>query len=255
MKKIRLLLIGLVLLTGCATAPTDPIALKEYQEVNDPMEPFNRSMQAFNDVFEKIIWRPLDTGYRFIVPEFLRNMIASALSNLSEPLTVVNDVLQGNFSDAGHNLARFGINTTAGIVGLFDVADGWGYEYKGNSFGTTLGVWGVGEGPYLVLPIVGSADIRGVAGLAVDFVADPVYYVPPLSKTNLWEQLGIAGVEMLAEYDVEGREYIDDNRAGSVDYYSNQRHAYRQAQRKAIAEAKGKSTSEVLKPYRFDVKE
>lgn len=141
----------------------------------DPLEGFNRAMFAFNEHFDHYLMKPVAKGYRAVVPRVVRRGVANFFSNLGEPITIVNDLLQGKPRQAGSDTARFLINSTLGIFGLLDVATHMGFQKNDEDFGQTLAVWGLGSGPYLVLPILGPSNFRDGFGVAVDYY----YFYPP----------------------------------------------------------------------------
>lgn len=142
----------------------------------DPFERFNRAMFAFNDVIDRYALEPAAKGYRAITPSQFREGVGNVLHNLRAPVTFANDVLQAEPTRAGTTFARFGINSTVGIAGIFDVASTFGLEKHSEDFGQTLGVWGVPSGPYLVLPIMGPSTIRDASGSIVDVALNPINY-------------------------------------------------------------------------------
>jgi phospholipid-binding lipoprotein MlaA len=145
--------------------------------VSDPLEAFNRAMFAFNDVLYMYGLRPLKTVYR-VVPEPMRESIARFFSNLSTPIRFANSVLQIKLGDAGREAGRFVINSTLGIGGLFDPAQSvFEISKKEEDFGQTLGRWGLGGGPYLVLPVVGPTNLRDAGGRLVDTWFEPAWYL------------------------------------------------------------------------------
>ena len=143
---------------------------------NDPFEPFNRAMFSFNGQVDQYALKPVALGYRAVTPKFFRTGVSNVLSNLNAPVVFANDVLQVAPSRAGTTLARFGINSTIGVVGIFDVAKGMGLEKHSEDFGQTLGRWGVGAGPYLVLPLLGPSSVRDGVGGVVDVAFQPLNY-------------------------------------------------------------------------------
>ncbi len=184
MKRIRsrafAALLSLSTLAACATTPELPsvppkrtvaAVMKPGEEepfrVYDPWEGFNRRMYNFNAEFDRKIFVPLVEGYRTVVPEPVRNRISDFFSNLTEIVTFVNAVLQGRPDTARRAVVRFAVNTMF-TLGFYDLAGFKGIEQQREDFGQTLGVWGVGEGPYLVLPILGPSNLRDAFGLAVD---------------------------------------------------------------------------------------
>lgn len=143
--------------------------------VNDPLEPANRVSHAVNKGADRIIFRPSSQVYGAVVPQPARRSLSNAASNLGGPLSVANNFLQGNVENAGHNTARFLINTTIGLFGLFDpAASDFGLDERDTGFGDTLAIWGVGEGVYLELPLFGPSTARDTLGLAVDIATNPI---------------------------------------------------------------------------------
>ena len=154
----------LFVLGGCATAPGSP---------NDPFEGFNRSVFSFNETVDNAVLKPVATGYQKVVPQFVRTSVDNFLANLGDAWSAVNLVLQAKPVPAIEMGMRFVFNSTLGLGGLFDIAGDAGMERRNEDFGQTLGRWGVGPGPYLVLPILGPSTVRDTAALAADFQAAP----------------------------------------------------------------------------------
>lgn len=163
------------LLGGCATTGANPA---------DPAEPFNRAMFAFNQGVDKALLRPAAVGYEAVLPTPVRSGIANVFNNLGDLAIAANDLLQGKPADAVSDAARFMFNSTFGLLGIFDIASDMGLEKHEEDFGQTLGSWGVGPGPYLMLPLLGPRDLRDAAGLAVDMSADPVGHVAHVPTRN-----------------------------------------------------------------------
>lgn len=148
-----------------------------YQPQNrDPWQSFNRKIYAFNEFFDKWFMKPVAQGYRKIMPEFLDRGVTNFFDNLSEPLTIVNSLLQLKGNKALISTGRFLFNSTAGIGGFFDVATSFGFVAQREDFGQTLGYWGVGSGPYLMLPFLGPSDVRDAFGLATDYASPTPWY-------------------------------------------------------------------------------
>ncbi len=147
-------------------------------QVSDPLEPINRVVFAFNDGLYRFVFRPVVRVYKLIVPSDFRLIIGNFFSNLAMPVRFVNSLLQGKIEGAGRELLRFIINSTVGVLGLVDVASDWGIKPQKEDFGQTLGVYGIGEGPYLVLPVLGPSTLRDGIGLGVDMFLEPVNYLP-----------------------------------------------------------------------------
>ena len=161
-----------VALTACATAPAAGST-----DLADPYEGFNRKMFAFNNGLDKYALDPAATAYKTVTPEFARDRVGDFLSNLTGPVVFANDVLQGEAKRAGTTFARFGINSTIGILGLFDPATEIGLERHREDFGQTLAVWGVESGPYIVMPVLGPTTPRDLVGFGVDRAMDPLTWV------------------------------------------------------------------------------
>jgi phospholipid-binding lipoprotein MlaA len=218
----------LLALAACATPPPadDPEAVAEFKELNDPLEPTNRAIFDFNDVVYTNVLRPVALGYRDTVPEFARGRIDDFLTNLKLPVVFVNDVLQGNFSRAGEAVERLALNLSFGVGGIMDVATPMGVPRHDADFGQTLAVWGVGEGPYLVLPIIGPSNPRDGFGYLVDSFADPLDQY--LQDSNMsWVAEIRFGVTVVTVVDANV-EVLDDLKRSSMDYYGAMRSAYRQ---------------------------
>jgi len=157
-------------MTGCATT-------QQQSDVNDPFESYNRVMHAFNDKVDTYALKPIAQGYDTVMPTPVQKGVTNFFSNLNDISVVINDILQFKFMQAFDDTSRFAINSTVGVLGLMDVASDWGYKKNNEDFGQTLGAWGAGPGPYLVLPIFGPRDIRDTIGLVGDQFTDPVSYV------------------------------------------------------------------------------
>jgi phospholipid-binding lipoprotein MlaA len=167
----------LPVLAGCATPPKDPDELADFKRTNDPLEPTNRVFYAINNGLDTAILKPAAQAYKWALPDPVRDGIHNILGNLGTPVKLSNDMLEGKPRRAGDTTMRFLINTTVGVLGFFDVAKGWGYPDHDADFGMTLAKWGVDEGPYLYLPVLGPSDPRDFAGFGVDIAADPFTWV------------------------------------------------------------------------------
>jgi phospholipid-binding lipoprotein MlaA len=228
---------SLLALAACATPPPadDPEAVAEFKELNDPFEPTNRVIFDFNDTLYTHLFRPVALGYRHAVPEFARDRINDFLTNLKMPVVFVNDVLQGNLPRAGEAVERLTLNLTFGVGGIMDVATPMGVPRHDADFGQTLAVWGVGEGPYLVLPIIGPSSPRDGVGYLVDSFADPLDQY--LQNDNLtWVAETRFGVTVLTVFEANV-DVLDDIKRSSMDYYGAMRSAYRQRRTAQINEA------------------
>lgn len=181
------LMITLVaLLPGCANkTPGEPLKVVQsddedgaVQNNHDPFEPVNRVLFNVHEVIDGVLMTPIAHIYRGVMPEQGQTGVRNALTNLASPVVLLNSVLQGDFTNAERTVGRFAINSTAGIGGLFDVATSWGIPRQhSKDFGQTMGVYGVGTGPYIFIPILGPSDARDTLGLVADFFSDPFYYI------------------------------------------------------------------------------
>jgi len=172
-------LVLLAFLTGCATVPPNA-----GQDPRDPLESFNRQVFEFNEGLDKVVLKPLAQAYDKVVPVPVQECLSNGFSNLREPSNALNNLLQGKGSVAVSDVCRFAINTTVGLLGCFDVATRMGLEKSREDFGQTLAVWGVGNGPFLVLPLFGPSTIRDTAGIGVESVLDVNFWIENVSVRN-----------------------------------------------------------------------
>jgi phospholipid-binding lipoprotein MlaA len=212
-------------LAGCATPPGDPEERAEFERINDPFEPTNRAVFEVNLFVDTWLFEPLAEGYRAVVPDPGQRAIRNVLRWLREPTVFGNNLLQGDLTRAGHTAARFAINTLVGPVGLRDMARRAGYPAELGDFGQTLHVWGLPEGPYLVLPILGPSNVRDAIGLGVDSYSDPIRYAAiSHSGTITWGRFGLEGIDARAQ----NIEAFDDLKRNAVDFYAQLRSIVRQ---------------------------
>lgn len=170
------LVLSLAVLAGCATGPTaDP---------RDPLEPFNRGMYQFNDAVDRALLKPVATVYRDVLPSPVRTGVTNFFANLQDAWSVVNNALQLKGEAAGNSFMRFGVNTFLGLGGVLDIASEMQIERQTEDFGQTLGYWGMGSGPYLVLPLMGPSTVRDTAALPVDAQGNLVSGVNDVSTRN-----------------------------------------------------------------------
>lgn len=154
------------------------VAEKNIANPRDPYEGFNRSVHGFNMTIDRWFLKPVATGYKEITPVFVQSRVSNFFTNLKGINVVLNDFLQGKVEQGASDIGRFTTNSTLGVLGLFDVATDMGIESHNEDFGQTLAVWGVGEGSYLVLPIMGPTTTRDGAASVFDRAANPGTYVP-----------------------------------------------------------------------------
>ena len=221
-RKLRLVLAGgaLVLMAACTTPENTPSS----GDVFDPYEAENRKIHAFNKALDKNIVRPVALGYGAVVPDGIEDNVSHFAANLSVPGAIVNQVLQLDLPGATRNLARFSINSTLGFAGLMDIASGLGIPEDDVDFGQTLAVWGLPQGAYLELPVLGGASERDAAGKVVDYALNPLRGLAP-------QEAQIAtGAQVAARLGQRSRfaSTIDGFLYDSVDSYGAVRGAYLQ---------------------------
>ncbi len=216
-------------LGGCATRPPadDPDALAEYHQTNDPVEPLNRTMYSVHQGLDEYLLRPVAVGYRAVVPTPVRMGLRNFLGNLRTPVVLANDILQGEPRRAGDTAGRFLVNSTLGIGGLIDVArDHFDLPPHNEDYGQTFATWGIGEGPYLFVPLIGPSNARDLVGFGIGIVADPFFW---FGQGVVVEALGYSRVGATAVDTREGLiETLDDVQRTSLDPYATLRSGYRQ---------------------------
>ncbi|MCQ2966276.1 MAG: VacJ family lipoprotein [Alphaproteobacteria bacterium] len=254
MKKIILCLSLLLCLTGCATVPTDPEALAEYERTNDPLEPMNRGIFKFNLGVERYVLRPVVLGYRAVTTQNMRENISTFLDNLQMPVTIFNDLIQGRFQQLGKDSSRFVINTLLGFFGFFDVANKMGITPHKNSFATTLSTWGMDTGPYLMLPLLGPIDGRGALGYLVDYASNPETYLASMTGSKSLDYLSLSSstFKPISTYE-QLMDVLDDAYKSSADYYAFMRSAYRQGIAKKIRAESGEE--ETINHFNFEMED
>ncbi len=200
-------------------------------EVKDCFEKVNRGIFAFNQVLDKVIFKPLAKGYRMF-PQPIRSGTSNALSNLGNVVTVPNNVLQGQFKDAGVNSARFILNSTLGIAGIFDVASYYGLKKRDKEdYGQTLGVWGAGPGCYFVIPVLGPTTVRDSIGSVVNVIGGDAWYnVTVINDTQYFSEADYYASRLLSGIDFRAKnlESFDSLENSSVDLYASVRSLYLQ---------------------------
>jgi len=240
MKNILIASLISIMLTLNVSADTDGEnnLSKKAEPVKDCFEKLNRATFALNQNLDKVIFKPVAIGYRNL-PSSIRNGTSNALDNLSSLITVPNNILQGDFKTAGTNTGRFIVNTTIGILGIFDVAEKIGFsEYEKEDYGQTLGKWGVGAGCYVVLPVLGPSTIRDTAGSFINVLGGDPYYNTSthgnneyLSNSVYMTSKVISGIDFRAK----NLESIDNLEKNSMDFYASVRSLYLQDRQQKIA--------------------
>ena len=218
-----------LVVSGCATKPQNPQqAAVVGEDFNDPFEDTNRKIFDFNQVVDRHVLVPVAKAYRASLPQPIRDSLRDFLINLRAPLIFANDTLQGNIGHAKDTVVRFILNSTIGMAGLVDVAGRWGIPYHEEDLGVTLGVWGIPEGPYLVVPVLGPSNPRDLGGQTAEAFGDPwnrivsgqpwtLYWIP-------YVRGGVSGIDQRARY----LDTLADIERTSLDYYATIRSLYRQ---------------------------
>lgn len=206
------------LLGGCATSGNP----------KDPIEGFNRAMYGVHDGIDTVLLKPVATGYDAITPDPVQTGITNFFSNISDIMTATNNLLQGKPKQAVSDLGRVLVNSTVGVLGVFDVATGMGLEKHDEDFGQTMGAWGVGEGAFVFLPIMGPRTVRDTAGIYMDIWFDPVNYIEHVPTRNtIW---AVRVVNLRANL-LPADKVIEE---AALDKYSYIRDAYLQNRRNQV---------------------
>ena len=239
MKKIlKTFIISLILSTSVNAASDGDISLsKKPGIVKDCFEGLNRATFSLNQGLDKVIFKPVAKGYRKL-PTSVKTGTSNVLINLSSLITIPNNVLQGEFKTAGINTGRFVVNTTVGILGLFDVAEKMNFpEYEKEDYGQTFGSWGVGEGCYVVLPVLGPSTVRDTFGSFVNVLGGDPYYNASthgnneyLSKSLYVKTKIVSGVDFRAK----NLDSIDNLEKNSLDFYASVKSLYLQDRQQKI---------------------
>lgn len=229
MKKNRFSLILAITIILCSCTTTK--SFNEYDDQfaqKDPYEKINRVIFKFNHALDRAVVRPTAVGYRKITNQYTRDRIRNFFSNLASPVSIINHGLQGEIKDTGIATGRLVINSTIGLLGLYDVATKIGLEKNNNRFDQTLEKWCVDEGPYLMLPFMGPSTPRGVVGIVGDGFMLPTYWATRDGElggdTTFYSSVG-AGIVIAREHNME---IIDDVEKTSVDLYAALRSIYYQ---------------------------
>ena len=219
--RCRLVLVVMALAAGgCASLGGD--------DPRDPFEGFNRGVYRVNDKVDQYVAKPVATGYRKVVPSEIRDRVRNFFGNIGDIFIGANNFLQGKFTDGFNDWVRVGFNTTFGILGIHDVATDMGYEKHDEDFGQTFGRWGFGPGPYLVLPLLGSSDVRDGIGSGIGIYTDPLGEVRGYhSQYALW---GLRLVQTRADL-LDASRILEE---AALDKYVFQRDAYLQRRRSLV---------------------
>jgi len=240
MKKILVTsLISLMLATN-VSADTDgenSLSKKNYGYVKDCFEGLNRATFSLNQGLDKAIFKPVARGYRKL-PSPIRSGTSNALENISSLLTIPNNILQGEFKKAGINVGRFAVNTTVGILGVFDVATKMNFpEYEREDYGQTFGAWGIGAGCYVVLPVLGPSTVRDTFGSFMNVLGgDPYYNLSVHGNNQYLDQDLYMTTKIISGIDFRAKnlETIDNLEKNSMDFYASVRSLYLQDRQQKI---------------------
>ena len=214
------MLVVTALSAGCATGPN--------ANPKDPLEPMNRKVATFNDVLDENVLKPVATGYRDYTPQLLQTGVSNFFRNLSDALSTVNNGLQLKGHDTAESLIRVTVNSIFGIYGIFDVASEIGLDRHPEDFGQTLGYWGVPDGPFLVLPVLGPSTVRDSSVLPLEFSLDPV------SNHNITAERNVAVVMRVVEKRASLLTTTDLLSGAAIDKYSFTRDSYLQYRRNQV---------------------
>ncbi|MFZ5492120.1 MAG: MlaA family lipoprotein [Pseudomonadota bacterium] len=162
-------------------------------EVSDPLERINRGVFWFNEQADRFVIKPVAKGYDWLLPKPVKRGVSNVFDNLFTPVVAVSDLLQGNFQESAEDVGRFVVNSTVGVVGIFDVATGWGLEKRREDIGQAFGAWGIGAGPYLVLPILGPSNVRDGVGLVGNYFLSPQNYIE--DDGVRWGVIALGGID------------------------------------------------------------
>lgn len=196
-------------LFACASLTLLPAMAQAGEE--DPWEGFNRAIFRFNDTVDTYALKPLAQGYQAVTPQFLEDGVHNVFGNLGDVGNLANNLLQGKFHDAGVDTSRVIFNTTLGVLGFFDVAKHMGLQKNDEDFGQTLGTWGLGSGPYVVLPLLGPSTVRDAAGKVPDSFLEPYPYIDHVPTRNMTRGVDVIDTRaslLSAEKLISGDKYI-----------------------------------------------
>jgi phospholipid-binding lipoprotein MlaA len=211
---MALLAASMVVASGCATDP--------YADPRDPLEEYNRAAYSFNEMMDRMLFTPLASGYNFIMPAPVNRGVTNFFDNLGDVRSALNNLLQLKIGRAVNDVGRVAVNSTLGILGFMDVASNMNLPRYNEDFGQTLGVWGFGSGPYIVLPFFGPSTVRDGVGIVVDFFADPIFYLD--ERSTRWSLWGLQLIDTRADL-LNASRVIDQ---AALDPYSFIRDAYLQ---------------------------
>ena len=223
-RRAALAVLALLASTCAACSATNGSARPDY----DPWEPMNRGIFWFNNKADEFVLEPVARGWDFITPRRVQDSVSNIFYNMRFPINTVNNVLQADGRDAGIHIARFMVNTTFGLAGIFDVASDWGLVTQEEDFGQTLGRWGLGPGPYLMVPILGPSTLRDAFRYPVDG------FISGIGYTGYGIVFSGAYVVEAVNFRAQNLDTIERAKEASIDYYSAVRNLYLQRRRALI---------------------
>lgn len=224
LRKLLPFLVAGSLLSGCATGPN--------AHPDDPLEPLNRGIYAFNDTFDRALLKPVSQAYKAVTPDPIDKGVTNFFNNVGDVGVMVNNTLQFKFKRAVSDLSRIMVNSTFGLLGVIDVASMWGLEKHDEDFGQTLGYWGLDSGPYLVLPFFGPSSVRDGVGRVADWYIDPVTDVHP--ERDRWVLVILRAIDTRADL-LSASGMLDEI---AIDPYETLRDSYLQRRKYQVADGK-----------------
>ncbi len=226
MKPLYLLFALSLFLTGCA-------GHGDYRDPRDPLEPMNRAIHSFNEKLDRAVMKPVATGYRAVMPGFAQTGVRNFFSNLNDVTVLANNMLQLKLEDSASDVLRISVNSTIGFLGLLDIASEMGLRKHGEDFGQTLGHWGVGHGPYLVLPLFGPSNVRDATGFWADASFSPTNQL--IEDVTTRNQLWLVRVVSRRADLLDAKNAID---AAALDPYEFQRDFYLEYRQNQVYDGK-----------------
>ena len=244
LKKYLIILLTIIGLSSNAIAGDDgELLLKKNDpsEIKDCFEGLNRATFAFNQALDKVVFKPVSSVYR-ILPSPVRSGVSNSLDNLSNVVTIPNNILQGEFKKAGANTGRFLINTTVGVLGLIDVASAFGFpEYEKEDYGQSLARHGIGPGCYVVLPVLGPSTARDTVGSSLNFLGGDAWYnVTVRNDTHYFSDIDYYSSKVTSGVDFRAKNYdsIENLQKNSLDFYASVKSLYLQDRQQKILNTK-----------------
>ncbi len=214
---------------------------------NDPIEGLNRQTHALNEWLDRNILRPVALGWKAITPHIVRDSLRNFDANLRSPVIAANDILQWKWQAAGEQVARFGVNTTIGVLGFRDVAAQWGLRKQSEDTGQTLGLWGVPPGPYIVLPLFGPSNPRDIVGMAGDSFLSVYWIVAPWYASLSYGSVDVVNKRAVFDEDLQS------SRAAALDHYVFIRNAYGQHREALIHDMSEDETDDNLEDDLYEI--